>query len=150
MFFPVKINEVRFETGINPTDQFIELYNAGNSDIDLSNWTLINTRSMWAPVKLGTIPAGTKLTAHGFYLLGLSGSGLAAPASRGEKIINVRSTNGFEAGQKINIDGETHTIANVGTAAASNDHDIRPCLHRTMAYNPCRLNQPARHKRSRL
>lgn len=116
--FPVKINEVRFETGMNPTNQFIELYNAGDSDVDLSNWTLINTQSGWAPVRLGTIPAGTKLAAHGFYLLGLSSSGLAAPASRGENIINVRSTAGFEVGQQIDIDGETRTIENVGTAAA--------------------------------
>ncbi|MGB8490872.1 MAG: arabinofuranosidase catalytic domain-containing protein, partial [Bacteroidales bacterium] len=116
--FPVKINEVRFETGSNPTDQFIELYNAGERDVDLSGWTLINTQSMWAPVRLGGIPAGTKLAAHGFYLLGLSGSGLVAPANRGEKIVNVRSTNGFETGQQINIEGETRTIANVGTAAA--------------------------------
>lgn len=115
--FPVKINEVRFETGNNPTNQFIELYNAGDRDFDLSNWTLINTRSEWAPVRLGAIPAGTKLAAHGFYLLGLSGSGLVAAASRGEKNINVRSTNGFENGQQIDIDGETRTIVNVGTAA---------------------------------
>ena len=116
--FPVKINEVRFEIGNNPTNQFIELYNAGDRDTDLSNWTLINTRSEWAPVRLGVIPAGTKLAAHGFYLLGLSASGLVAPANRGEKIINVRSTNGFETGQQINIEGETRTIINVGTAAA--------------------------------
>jgi len=116
--FPIKINEVRFESGINPTNQFIELYNAGNSDIDLSNWNLIHTQSMWAPVKLGTIPAGTKFAAHGFYLLGLAGSGLAAPARSGEKIINVRSIIGFEAGQKIDINGETYTIASVGTAAS--------------------------------
>ena len=41
--FPVKINEVRFNTGINPTNQFIELYNAGDSEVDISNWTLIST-----------------------------------------------------------------------------------------------------------
>jgi hypothetical protein len=116
--FPVKINEVRFETGDNPTDQFIELYNSGDRDVDLSNWILINTQSMWAPVKLAAIPAGTKIAPHGFYLLGLSGSGLVAPASRGENIVNVRSTAGFETGQKINIEGESHTIVTVGTAAS--------------------------------
>lgn len=116
--FPVKINEVRFETANNPTNQFIELYNADDRDADLSNWSLINTRSEWAPVRLGVIPAGTKLAAHGFYLLGLSASGLVAPSNRGEKIINVWSTNGFETGQQINIEGEMHTIINVGTAAA--------------------------------
>jgi hypothetical protein len=116
--YPVKINEVRFETGINPTNQFIELYNAGQNDVDLSNWTLINTRSEWAPLKLGTIPAGTKLSPHGFYLLGLSSSGLVAPASRGNKIINLRSTTGFEAGQQIDIEGEIRTIAKIGSAAS--------------------------------
>ena len=115
---PVKINEVSFDTGINPTNQFIELYNAGASDVDISGWSLINTQSEWAPVKLGTIPAGTKLSSHGFYLLGLSGSGLAAPASRGENTILVRSVADFKAGQKIDIDGEAHTIASVGTAAS--------------------------------
>ena len=117
--FPVKINEVRFETGDNPTNQFIELYNAGDRYVDLSNWILINTRSMWAPVKLAAIPAGTKIAPHGFYLLGLSSSGLAAPANRGGNVINVRSTAGFETGQKINIEGESHAILTVGTAASS-------------------------------
>ena len=116
--FPVKINEVSFGTGSNLTNQFIELYNNSASDVDMSKWTLISTQSGWAPVRLGTIPAGTKLPAHGFYLLGLSASGLAAPARAGERIINVRSTTGFENGQQINIDGEVHTIANIGTPAA--------------------------------
>jgi len=116
--FPVKINEVRLETGINPTNQFIELYNAGDKDADLSKWTLISTQSGWAPVRLATIPSGTNIAAHGFYLLGLSGSGLTAPASQGDKIINVRSTTYFEAGQKIDIEGEIRTIVKVGTAAA--------------------------------
>ena len=111
--FPIKINEVRFG------NQFIELYNASETDADISQWTLINTMSQWAPIKLATIPAGTKLTAHGFYLLGLSSSGLAAPASPGANTINVRSTTGFEAGQKIDIDGETLTIASVGTGATA-------------------------------
>ena len=109
--FPVKINEVRFG------NQFIELYNVSATDIDISHWTLINTMSQWAPVKLATIPDGTKLGAHGFYLLGLSSSGLIAPANSGATTIYVRNTNGFEVSQKIDIDGETRAIASVGTAA---------------------------------
>jgi non-reducing end alpha-L-arabinofuranosidase len=111
--FPIKINEVRFG------NQFIELYNASESEVDLSNWTLVNTLSQWAPVKLAMIPAGTKLAAHGFYLLGLASSGLAAPANSGATNIHVRTTTGFEAGQKIDIDGETRTIASVGTPATA-------------------------------
>ena len=115
---PVKINEVRFDAGATPTNQFIELYNASNQEIDISNWSLISTQSEWAPVKLVTIPSGTKISAKGFYLLGLSGSGILAPAVSGDKIINVRSTTGFEPGQQIDIDGEKRTIATVGTAAS--------------------------------
>ena len=116
--YPIKINEVQLDTDIDPTSQFIELFNAGDSDVDLSNWDLISTESERAPVRLAAIPAGTILPARGFYLLGLSGSGLAAPASRGESIINVRSTAGFGAGQQIDIDGEIRTVATLGTPAS--------------------------------
>ena len=114
----VKINEVRFSAGGNATNQFIELYNASADPVDLSNWTLIHTPSQWAPIKLATIAAGTKLAARSFYLLGLANSGLAAPASAGAATIHVRSTTGFATGQKIDIDGETRTIVSVGSAAA--------------------------------
>jgi hypothetical protein len=125
---PVKINEVRFSAGAGglgaplgqgATNQFIELYNASTSAVDLSNWTVIHTQSQWALVKLATIPAGTRLAPGGFYLLGLSCSGLAAPARAGDTTINVRSATGFEAAQKIDIDGETRTIISVGTAATA-------------------------------
>jgi hypothetical protein len=109
---PVKINEVRFG------NQFIELYNASETDADISNWTLINTPSQWASVKLATIPPRTKLAPHAFYLLALSSSGLAAPATPRATTIHVRATTGFEAGQKIDIEGESRTIATVGTPAS--------------------------------
>jgi hypothetical protein len=116
---PVKINEVRLNVGANATDQFIELYNASSSAVDLSNWTLVNTQSQWAPVTLATIPAGTKLASGAYYLLGLSSSGLAAPASAGATIVHVRTTDGLAGGQRIDIDGETRTIASIGTAASA-------------------------------
>ncbi len=110
---PVKINEIRLGS------QFIELYNASDRAVDLSGWSLINAKSQWAPEKLATIPAGTSLAAHGFYLLGLSSSSLAAPASHGATAIHVRSTAGFEVGQKLDVDGETRTITGVGTPVAA-------------------------------
>jgi non-reducing end alpha-L-arabinofuranosidase len=113
---PIKINEVRLGTA-NSTDQFIELFNASANAVDLSSWSLIHTQSQWAPVKLVTIPAGTKLASGAYYLLGLSSAGLAAPTSPGATTINVNSTTGFAPGQKIDVDGETHAIVGVGTAA---------------------------------
>ena len=111
--FPVKINEVQLNG-----DQFIELYNASGNAVDISKWTLINTRREWAPVTLATIPEGANLPPNGYYLLRLANSGLAAPANRGETVIRVLNTDGFEAGQQIEIGGEMHRIKSVGTAAS--------------------------------
>ena len=115
---PIKINEVRFATSTNSTDQFIELYNASATAVDLSNWSLVNTRAGWAPVEMVTIPAGTELASRAHYLLALSGSGLAASAEAGATRINVRSTAGLEVGREIEVGGETRTIESVGTVAA--------------------------------
>lgn len=115
---PVKINEIRLSTSTNPTNQFIELFNASDSEVEISGWSLINTRSEWAPVKLAAIPAGTKIGAGKFYLLGLSGSGLASPVKKGETLVHVLNTEGFESGQQINIDGEITKIISIGTPAS--------------------------------
>ena len=123
---PVRINEFRISSGppANSTDSFIELYNAGDSDVDISNWTLTEHPTQQAIFSAVKIPAGTKLAAHGFYLLGLSNSGLAVPARAGDTTIHVRSTAGMSAGDTISIgtgsDAETRKIASVGTAASTN------------------------------
>ncbi|MDP9050037.1 MAG: NEW3 domain-containing protein [Acidobacteriota bacterium] len=116
---PIKINEFSTST----TNPFIELYNAGTSDVDLSNWTLSERPTQQAIFSTVKIPVGTKLAPGGFYLLGLSNSGLAVPAHAGEGNIHVRSTGGMTAGDTIVIDtgsgAETRTIATVGTAASN-------------------------------
>ena len=83
---PIKINEFRISSGspVNSTDSFIELYNAGASEIDISDWTLTEHPTQQAIFSTVKIPAGTKLGAGGFYLLGLSNSGLAVPARPGD------------------------------------------------------------------
>ena len=123
---PVKINEFRISSGppANATDSFIELFNAGSKAIDISNWTLTEHPAQQAIFSTVTIPSGTKLAAHGFYLLGLSNSGLAVPASARDRTIYVRSTTGMSAGDTISIGTgstvETRKIASLGTAA--NNH----------------------------
>ena len=122
---PIKINEFRISSGppTNATDSFIELYNAGAREADISNWTLTEHPTQQAIFSAVKIPAGTKLAAQGFYLLGLSNSGLAVPARAGDSTINVRSTTGMAAGNSIAIDAgskaETRKIASVGTVAGS-------------------------------
>jgi non-reducing end alpha-L-arabinofuranosidase len=119
----VKINEFRMSSGSsNPTDSFIELYNSGSRAVDISNWTLTEHPSQQAIFSAVKIPTGTKLAAGGFYLLGLSNSGLVVPARAGDTTIYVRNTAGMSVGDPVTIgtgsDAETRKIANIGTAAS--------------------------------
>ncbi len=122
---PIKINEFRVSADApgNATDSFIELYNAGDRSVDIGSWTLTQHPTQQAVFSAVTIPPGTKLAAGGFYLLGLAGSGLAAPALAGDTAIYVRSTTGMSVGDTISIgtgsDVETRTITRVGTAAGN-------------------------------
>ncbi len=116
---PIKINEL----STLATGSFIELYNAGSNAVDLSNWTLTEHPTQQAIFSSVKIPAGTKLGAHGFYLLGLSDSGLAAPVRAGDSALHVRNTAGMTVGDMIGIDTgsrvENRKIVSVGTAASA-------------------------------
>src|SRR5688572_21804544 len=116
---PVKLNEVRFASGGNATDQFIELYNASSGPLDISGWRLINKRTWSAPVTLATIPAGTTITPGSHYLLGLANSGLEAPAAADATTVNLRSIADLMPGAQIVVGGETRTVKSVGTAATA-------------------------------
>jgi hypothetical protein len=122
---PVKINEFRVGTlaPADPTNSFIELYNAGGSAVDLSGWTLNEHAAQQAIFSTVKVPAGTKLAAGGFYVFGLANSGLAVGARAGDATIHVRSATGMAAGDTIAIDtgadAETRKIVSVGTAAAN-------------------------------
>ncbi|HEY5179280.1 MAG TPA: arabinofuranosidase catalytic domain-containing protein [Dermatophilaceae bacterium] len=120
---PIKINEFRIGTSSNPTDSFIELYNAGDRTVDLSNWALTEHPIAQAVFSTITIPAGTTIAAHGHYLLGLSNSGLAAPVSAGERTVYLRNTTGLTPGDKVQIGtgpaAETRTITAVNATGAT-------------------------------
>jgi hypothetical protein len=122
---PIKINEFRISSGppANSTDSFIELYNTGRTAVDISNWTLTAHPTQQAIFSAVKIPAGTKVAAGGFYLLGLSNSGLAVNAHAGDTTIHVRSTTGMSVGDTVSIDSETHKIANLGTAGRPHHYD---------------------------
>lgn len=121
---PVKINEFRAGTTSpeDSTNSFIELYNAGKGEIDLSNWTLTEHPTQQAVFSVITIPAGKKLAAGGFYLLGLSNSGLAVAGRTGDNTLHLRNKTGMAVGDAIEVgtgsDLETRTIAKLGSAAS--------------------------------
>jgi len=122
---PVKINEFRVTSGApaNPTNSFIELYNRSSQSIDISNWTLTEHPAHQAIFSAVQIPAGTKLAAGGFYLLGLSNSGLVVPARAGDSVLHVRNTDGMSVGDTITIGAgsstETRKINTLGTPASN-------------------------------
>jgi hypothetical protein len=120
---PVKINEFATGSAANATDSFIELYNAGETAMDISGWTLTEHPTQQPVFSSVKIPTGTKLAARGFYLLGLANSGLGVPAHKGDTVVHVRSTTGMSAGDTIEIDTgsavETRRIASLGTAAGN-------------------------------
>jgi hypothetical protein len=120
---PIKINEFRTGTSDNPTNAFIELSNTGATAVDISQWTLTEHPAQQAVFSTVTVPAGTTIPAGGRYLLGLSSSGLAAPARAGDTTVNVRSTAGMNVGDPIVIDSggnpEVATIKDIPAGGAA-------------------------------
>ena len=121
---PIKINEFRIGSTGDATNTFIELYNAGAANVDISGWTLTEHATQQAVFSTVKVPDGITLGTHRFYLLGLSNSGLTAPAKAGDTTVNVRSVTGMAAGDTVDIDTgsrvETRKIVSVGTAASGN------------------------------
>jgi non-reducing end alpha-L-arabinofuranosidase len=123
---PIRINEFRISSGssTNSADSFIELYNSSSRSVDISNWTLTGHPSQQAIFSTVKLPPKTNLAAGGFYLLGLSNSGLAVPARAGDTTLYVRTATGMSAGDTIRVDTgsqvETRKIASIGTTASNN------------------------------
>ncbi len=110
---PIKINEF--------ANSFIELFNAGDNTVDISNWTLTQHPTQQPIFSSIKIPAGTKLASKKFYLFGLSNSGLAVSAQKGDTTLYVRSTTGMNVGDTLEIgtgsNGEIRKIASIRTPA---------------------------------
>jgi hypothetical protein len=121
---PLKINEFRVSDGsANTTNSFIELYNAGADEINISNWSLTQHQTQQVIAAALKLPRGTILAARGFYLLGLANSGLAAPSRAGDATIYVRNTDAMKVDGTLTVgtgpDAETRKITSLGSAASS-------------------------------
>ena len=110
-----------------------------------------------APGKLcttGKVPAGTRLAAGGFYLLGLSNSGLAVPARAGDTNLYVRSTSGMSAGYSVTIDtgssagiavipaivGSSMRAARISAALMRRGINVQPILYPAVPEKLARLH----------
>ncbi len=120
---PITINEFRVATTGDSTNNFIELYNSGNTTVNLSDWSLTEHAAQQPVNSTITIPAGTSLAAHKTYLLGLSASEPRDPAKAGASTISLRSTTGLSVGDKIQIgtgpNAETRTITAITSTGAT-------------------------------
>jgi hypothetical protein len=79
----IRINE--FSTGTTgvPTDEFVELVNAGPQAVDLSSYRLVYRSAAGTnDASLGTLPDGTILAPGAFFLFGGAGYAGAHPADR--------------------------------------------------------------------
>lgn len=144
---PVKINEFATGSGDNASNSFIELYNAGDTEVDISNWTLTQHQAQMPIFSSVKIPSGTKLAPQGFYLLGLSNSGLAVPAKKRDTVIYVRNIDGMTVGDVIEIGSghkmETRTIAEiVKPSEPQNSDDPMRRMRRAAPGTPTTIWQP--------
>ena len=133
---PLRCSEALKINEIGLSDPFVELYNAGDAEANLSGLEIRVRRSGWAPVTALTFPEGTRLAAGAHLLLETDPSAPEAPfttvfipVSTGPKLtfpagstnLPATSTAGFTAGQKMGIDlggdYEEVTVTQVGTPA---------------------------------
>jgi collagen type I alpha len=136
---PIKVNE--FSTGVTSaaTNEFVELYNAGTTSVDVSGYKVVyRSASGTSDTTLATLPAGTTLAVGAFYLLGGSGySGtVAADQSFGTSLaatggsLAVKTSTGtlvdaVAYGTAANGLGEGQPAAAPPTTAAPGSSDIR-------------------------
>lgn len=68
----VVINEIGYDDSGTDDFEFVELYNAGASPVDISGWTL-GGRDNAGNNTITTIPAATTIAAGGYYVIGNAG-----------------------------------------------------------------------------
>ena len=144
---PVKINEFRIASAASSTDTFIELFNAGSDAVDISGWTLRHHAINLPAFSDITVPKGTRIPANGFYLIGMSNSGLSVPASKGDKVIYVRDVTGISVGDELEV-GTGNNAEKVKVAAVNQpappapSADPRANMRRALPGTPTTLWQP--------
>jgi pimeloyl-ACP methyl ester carboxylesterase len=71
----VLVSEFRTRGSLGADDEFIELYNSGDTNVDISGWVVsIKQGSVSTPTTLATINSGAVIPARGHYLLRKAGA----------------------------------------------------------------------------
>jgi hypothetical protein len=110
----IKVNEVQTGTSASASDEFVELYNAGSTSVDLSGWKVVyRSAAGTSDTTVATIPASTTLAAGGFYLL--AGSSYAGSATADQTFSTGRASTGGAIGVR-DSSGTLVDAAGWGTA----------------------------------
>jgi hypothetical protein len=112
----VRINEFMTGTASAASNEFVELYNAGTSAVDLSGYKVVyRSAAGTSDTSLGTIASGTSLAAGAFYLLG--GSGYTGPPAADQSFATALASTG--GGLAIR-DASGTIVDSVGYGTATN------------------------------
>ena len=99
----VKINEFCIDGGEVEDNSYVELFNDGERDVDISGWSM-TMRCIHMPITSEIIiPDHTVIPPGGHYLMGLSPSGLVVPAAKGDTVLYVRNVKGVSVGDEITV-----------------------------------------------
>ncbi len=112
---PVKINEIYFSDEKGTENQYIELYNDSDSEVDVSNWRLDARSSGYASTTIAEIPENTVIKPKDYMLMHLAPSYLTAAAKKGENEIHLGKD---IAGKQVIINGKTFNIEKKGVPAS--------------------------------
>lgn len=85
-------------TGATYTNDFVELFNAGTSTVDISGWSVQYTSAAGTGTwSVGTIPPLSSIPAGGYFLVGFQGGtsgGVALPTTNSTAAFNMSATSG--------------------------------------------------------
>ena len=113
----IKVNEVRTGVAGANTNSFIELYNAGSTPVDISNWTVVyGSATATSNTLLATIPAGTTLAPGAYYVLG--GAGYTGSPAPNQTFASTLSASGGGVG--VTDASGTLVVDSVGWGTATN------------------------------
>lgn len=123
----VVVNEVQTGTATTPNQQFVELYNAGASPVNISGWQLqsegASAPRRGGPTVLATIPQGTSIPTKGYYLIG--GAGYVSAGTQPSDDVSFTQTSTTElssvGGGVGLVDASGFVVDSVGWGVAEND-----------------------------
>ncbi len=112
----IRVNEVSTGTAGAATDEFVELVNAGNAPADIGGYRVVYRAATGSTdVVLATVPAGTRVAAGGFYLLG--GTGYKGTVTANQSFSQALAATAGGVGLR---DGEGALVDSIGYGSATN------------------------------